>query len=186
MARAAALKTDIKTINDAQVVRKDNAIVLSLNGEEVNRFNVIATVISFFKDDKVMTIDDGTGSIVVQWFDDSYDVSVGETVLVIGRIREFDYKYIFPEVVKKITDSAWVDVRKKELLATPVSITKEKPAEADPDEKALKIIHECDRGDGADMDEVIQKLGSNGEELIKRLLMAGEAFESKPGKIRLL
>jgi len=54
-------------------------------------------------------------------------------------------------------------------------------------EKIFEIIKEMDNGDGADTQEVINKLGTDkAEDTINNLLKEGEIFETKPGKIKVL
>jgi hypothetical protein len=178
MIRTAAMKLRIGDVLNAPLSREEQTVVITIGSELVSRVNVIGTIVSVFDDSKLVVVNDGTGQIPVQWFDGSHNVAVGDTVLVIGRIREFNNRYIFPQVLKKITDTRWLALRKQELDSAPViPAPAEEPSEEVTD-NALKLIHESDRGDGADMDEVIEKLGENGEEMIKKLLMAGEIFES--------
>ncbi|MBD3318591.1 hypothetical protein GF342_01645 [Candidatus Woesearchaeota archaeon] len=185
MVRRAALKTTISTVLSAPLEQEENVVFLRIGTEEVSRVNIIATVISVLKESNMATIDDGTGQLMLQWFDAHHDVEVGSIVVVIGRVRQYGSRYVFPEIIKKIEDPLWVKVRAKELEELPVSSVVEEH-HSDPDESALRLIHESDKGDGADMEELIEKLGEQGEEIIKRLLMAGEIFETKPGRIRLL
>lgn len=58
-----------------------------------------------------------------------------------------------------------------------------------PFDKIMDTIRSIDSGDGADIDEVISESGieeSKAESIINNLLMDGEAFEIKPGKLKLL
>ncbi|MGM5481829.1 MAG: hypothetical protein ACQESF_00055 [Nanobdellota archaeon] len=53
----------------------------------------------------------------------------------------------------------------------------------------IKTIKEIDTGEGADMEEIIEKTGIDEKEvenIINNLLMDGEAFEIRPGKLKLL
>jgi len=186
MARAGALKVDIRSILSAPLEKQDDSVFLHINDEQVTRVNIIATVINHLGENNIMIIDDGTGQVTIQWFDGSYPVSAGDTVLVIGRVRMFSERYIFPEVIKKISDPRWVSVRKKELSELPKVVPTPQQTEKSPEKDVLHIIDENDTGEGADIDKVITVIGNNGEEIIKKLLMAGEIFECKPGKIRLL
>ncbi|MBI4739356.1 hypothetical protein HY772_07465 [Candidatus Woesearchaeota archaeon] len=65
----------------------------------------------------VLVLDDGSGQIVLRSFDTrSFSVVVGDLVLVIGRPREFaGERYVVPEIVRKLDNPKWVDVRKREL-----------------------------------------------------------------------
>ena len=64
------------------------------------------------------TIDDGTGEIKIIPFNEVEkikDLNIGEIVLIIGKIREFGEIYITPEIIKKINNKKWVELRKLEL-----------------------------------------------------------------------
>ena len=193
MVRASALRAGIRTILSAPLEKEGEVSALRIGHDLVNRVNILGMVVSF--QPSMLMLDDGSGTIAVQWFEGGGQVQVGDLVLVIGRVREFNERYVVPEILRKISDRRWVEVRRRELeLNAAVLDTKESGEERevgmdgadDPEERALKMIHEKDRGDGADMDEVIELLGGNGEEIVKRLLMAGEVFEAKPGRLRLL
>ena len=78
---------------------------ISLNGNNVARVNVIAY--SVYKpegDSMSMVIDDGTGKINLRAFESTVmfsSIDIGDIVLVVGRIREFNNeRYIMPEIVK--------------------------------------------------------------------------------------
>lgn len=186
MLRPAALKTSISTVLAAPTDKEENILYITVNNENVNRVNVIATVVEFSPEDKSLLLDDGTGQLPVQWFDARYNLTVGDTVMLIGRIRQYSHRYVFPEIIKRISDKSWVEVRRLELKDIPKVEESPLAVEEDIDESALKLIHEMDTGEGAEFDSVVEKLGPRGDDIIKRLLMAGEIFESKPGRLRLL
>ena len=189
MIRQSALRASVQTVLSAPMEREGDTNGLKVGSSIVNRVNIIGTVVSFQPDENVLSLDDGTGTILVQWFDGSKQVAIGDLILVIGRVRDFEGRYVLPEILRPL-EGKWLAVRRAELANEPVAqaIPEVKAAVSgdDPEESALKLIHTLDHGDGADMDEVVEKLGSDGEEVIKRLLMAGEIFESKPGRLRLL
>lgn len=91
---------------------------------KVSRVNIIANVITKYKSDDgdyiFLTIDDGSDNIQVKgWKDDTKlldEFNVGDTILLIGRIRESNsQRYLSPEVIKKLEKVEWVILRKKEL-----------------------------------------------------------------------
>lgn len=198
MVRASALRISIDMILRAPLEKDGETTVIRVGSELVNRVNVMGTVVNFLPQESRLVLDDGSATIAVQWFEGVRHVAVGDLVVLIGRVREFNDRYIFPEVLKIVSDRRWLDVRRKELthqLAMSINAasaahaavsTVPDPSTIDAEERALKVIHERDHGDGVNIDEVIGVLGSSGEETIKRLLMAGEIFEVKPGRLRLL
>ena len=91
---------------------------------KVSRVNIIANVITKYKSEDgdyiFLTIDDGSDNIQVKsWKDDTKildGINVGDTILLIGRIRESsNQRYLSPEVIKKLEKVEWVILRKKEL-----------------------------------------------------------------------
>jgi RPA family protein len=64
-------------------------------------------------------IEDGSGRISLRDFEGINkfnDLNVGEVVLVIGRPRQYgSEKYILTEIVRKIQEKKWIEVRKLEL-----------------------------------------------------------------------
>ncbi|MDD5086995.1 MAG: OB-fold nucleic acid binding domain-containing protein [Candidatus Nanoarchaeia archaeon] len=190
------------------------------DGRQISRINLIAAVISLNDDgnQQSVVVDDGSANIQLRTFEKNEMLSlldVGDIVLVIGRPREYgSEKYIMPEIIKKIENKKWIDVRKLELdieenkkrglksnIKEKQDIKKEKEYSIEEiDEKPeIKInmgkdhetiydkVKELDNGDGADIDEIIKKSKvSNAEEIIKKFMMEGEMFEIRPGKIKIL
>lgn len=116
-----------------------------------------------------IVVDDGTGSILVRTFETNQKTTLGDPVIVIGKPRTYNNQpYILGEIVKKI-DPKWMELRKKQKKQNP-----------------LEIVKELDKGEGADYNEVITKIGNNGEEIIVSLLAKGDLFETRPGKLKVL
>ena len=180
------------------------------NGVQVSRVNIIGVVVFADAQDntvKSITIDDGTGKILVRSFDEQYTFSnaqVGDMVLLIGRVREYNNeKYIMAEIVKHI-DKQWVEVRKLELgsvtmvvSASPTDqeVATSKEAAVVPQEAVeesatdvlLNLIREYDKGEGATTEEIIaQSNNGDAEKIITSLLLEGEIFEVKPGRLKVL
>ena len=180
------------------------------NGEKISRVNLIATVISVSKEDEhqnVIFVDDGSAEIAVRSFNeiDMFNgLSIGDIAQIVGKIREFNgEKYIVPEIIKKINNHQWLYLRKLELEKSAKEknndsgsvlnqekelaeqeVNKKKSLEVD---ALLAIIKDLDTGDGADFDAVIKKSAiPDCEEQLNKLLMDGEVFELKPGKIKVL
>ncbi|MEM4215349.1 MAG: OB-fold nucleic acid binding domain-containing protein [Candidatus Pacearchaeota archaeon] len=96
---------------------------LVLDGKEIVRVNIIATIVDKFINEDgsyaSLTLDDGTGTIRVKAFSENIamfkDFQLGDTVKIIGLLRFFnDELYILPEIIKDI-DARWLLVRKLEL-----------------------------------------------------------------------
>ncbi len=197
--RQPAVKLKISDIINGQYVKKEgwspNYVVT--NYGNVSRVNFIAAVISKDLDQNRILVDDGSSNINIKSFEDwNFDVDIGDIVLVIGKPREWNSeKYIVPEIVKKLKDKKWVEIRKLELKnREPIERTEEVSSEEaeeeffeSPYEKIIKLIRNMDKGDGALYQEVIVKSNlKEGEKFLKQLLEQGEIFEIRPGKLKVL
>lgn len=199
--RLIAYKIRISDIIDESFTKDElSAGYIKLNKVYISRVNVIATIVYKAEDLNYANavIDDGTGRISLRSFENNETFSkidVGEVVLVIGKIREFNNeKYIAPEILKKIIDFGWVNVRKMELKNPVVNDAPknegkviEEITTVDLNEKIYLLIKELDNGDGADVDEIIKSANDSGaENIVNKLLESGDIFEIKPGKLKIL
>ncbi len=97
---------------------------LELGNKRIVRVNIIGNIIDKFESEGekkyiFMTIDDGSGQISVKSFGDDInkvkDLPQGQTVVVIGVLRQFNNEvYISPEIVKEL-DPRYLLVRKLEI-----------------------------------------------------------------------
>ena len=185
--------------------------IITKYGKHISRINLIGTVISKGNDGQEyqsLIIDDGSGTISLRAFEKSETINnteIGDVIIVIGRPREYGpEKYIVPEIIKKINNNKWINVRKIELeiedLKTAELPIKEKKViveDIEPKEKikdainnsqrVYETVKELDSGQGVDIEEIIKKTGiKEADEIIKKFLMEGEMFEIRPGKIKIL
>ncbi len=208
--RLTAYKIDIFTILNNSLVKDDlSAGYINLNNNKISRVNVIATIIH--KPDqelnKSVIIDDGSGRITLRAFGNDgifSNIEVGDLVLVIGKIRQFDNEnYIFPEIIKKLTNPIWVEVRKLEFKkgVAGICLTENKEVKgADTtkvitdipnlDEEICSYIKKLDYGDGVAFDNVIKNFNyldeKKIEEIIYKLISIGEIFELRSGILKVL
>ncbi len=169
---------------------------------EISRVNLMGVVVSVEKDEQTPSfiLDDGSGTVLVRSFDKSLppSLSLGELVCVIGRPREWsNTKYILPETIKKIEDKKWYSVRQLEIkllsktkaIRLPVEQEQkeEEIAEYGPSQKILNAIAVLDKGDGADIQDIIKNVQvENSEAIISSLIEEGEIYAISPGKVKLL
>ena len=196
VSRQVAKKVRIRDLVEGSYVRMPGEwepnYVQTSDGRTFSRVNLISVVATEpVKDTSYQTfvVDDGSGRVPVRCFDEKPpEVSLGDMILLIGRIREFSQQiYIVPEIVKKIRNKAWVELRQLEL-------GEPKPAEkvvveaaeerTNPVEELLQAIRDLDAGDGVDIDAVAKTKDS--EKLLDSLLKEGEIFEVRPGRIKVL
>lgn len=174
MEQQPAIHTWITELLSASHIQKEDepGAILLQNGTTIRQARIYGTTVSTNE----LIVDDGTGSILVRTFADKFQVNIGDTILVIGKPRVYNQEcYILGEVVKKI-DKKWLEVREKQH-------PRPQPTKQ---EDAVSIVKQLDSGEGADYNQVIAKLGKNGEELIVHLLAVGELFETRPGKLKVL
>jgi RecG-like helicase len=202
--RQIAYKVRVVDVLNGEFVRKDgwepNTVVIG-DGKEVSRVNLIATVVTQPTQEAnfvSVVLDDGTGKIPARSFDSDSPVNsveIGTVALVIGRIREYNQeRYLVPEIMKKIDNPAWIKMRQLELKGIvttkppePVEEKVEVPGPSDKLTDIPKLIKELDKGDGADIQEVVNKMDSpSAEEIIADLLRQGEIFEIRPGRLKVL
>ncbi len=221
--RQIACKVRVSDLTEGDYIKEEGwnpNYIFTKKGEKISRVNLIAAVISINNEGSYNSavVDDGTGSISLRSFEENQQIKsldVGDVVLVVGRPREYgSEKYIMPEIIKKIENKKWIDVRKLEL---DIEENKKKELKEDIKEKqdtkkekeyaveeidentksennmgkdhetVYNKVKELDKGDGADIDEIIKKSKlSNAEEIIKKFMMEGEMFEIRPGKIKIL
>lgn len=118
--RQVAFKVSINDVQEGDFIKQDGwePNFVEINGNKVSRANLLGTVV-MKSDENNLMIDDGSGRMQLRVFEDNLlfkDVDVGDLVNTIGRIREFGMeKYLIPEIIKKITNSLWAEVRKREL-----------------------------------------------------------------------
>ena len=204
--RQVAYKCNIMTLNKGVFVRRqgwESNYVMTDYGD-FSRVNMIAVVVA--KDENSITLDDGTGQIVARVFDGAEKLSkinIGEIILTIARPREFNEQiYLTIEIIKKIDNKAWVSYRKKELMlikrirtveSLKTNINKQENHEAEiiespntvsSKDKIMRLIMDMDNGQGADIDDVIRlSKVKNAEGIVQDMLLRGDVFEIKPGKL---
>ena len=198
--RQVAYKVRISDILNGTFTKDElSAGHVKINNNSVSRVNIIATIV--FKSEEPSSasalIDDGTGRILLRTFEKKgifSSIDVGDIVLLIGKIRDFNNeKYIIPEILKKINDNKWIDLRAIELKNNIVEsrINEEildKVTEIiNENEKIYLLIKKLDYGEGAPTDEVISMSSDKGaEKIINKLMENGDIFEIKPGRLKVL
>ncbi|MBW3003633.1 hypothetical protein KY328_02425 [Candidatus Woesearchaeota archaeon] len=170
-------------------------------GKKISRVNVLATIVNISGEEDIQQhifVDDGSAEIAVRSFNEIdvfRNLKVGDPLQIIGKIREYNgEKYIVPEILRKVDDVKWLTYRKIELEKLQVVVEEtnktsedEKPEISSEQEEVLGLVRNLDSGDGADFEDVIKKSKlQNAEEILNNLLMNGEVFELKPGRLKVL
>ncbi|MBI2541130.1 hypothetical protein HYV80_00270 [Candidatus Woesearchaeota archaeon] len=195
--RQVAHKTLISSVLSGNFAKDDaSAGYIRINDTVISRVNIMANLVYKSEDwHSGAIIDDGSGKISLRNFENSSifaKVEIGDVVLVIGKVREFNSEvYIMPEIIRKIDDIAWFNARKLELKGAAI-ISEANAAESNIAEGACnkdvyEMIKKLDSGDGVDIGEVIGSCqNKDAEAIIGKLLENGDIFEVKPGKIKVL
>lgn len=200
--RQTAYKVRISDLLNQNYMKGElSAGYIELNGVNISRVNVIATVvykpeISSFN---IAVIDDGTGRIPLRSFENNdifSKIEVSDVVLVVGKIREFNgEKYILSEILKKINNFGWLNVRKLEFasenyvqnIEATGNIAIEDSDNKELNEEIYSLVKKLDNGDGAPIEDVIKKSNnSEAENIVNKLLNSGDIFEIRPGKLKVL
>jgi len=191
-----------------------------INDKKISRVNLLATVIMKYENPDgnyvSITLDDSSSSIRVKaWGDDIpilKNINIGDTILLIGRPREFSGEiYIVPEIIKKIDNPVWQKIRKLELEREfgKREETKQDNLELKPQEmlepfveeekieettesdrqKILNLIEKFDTEKGADFSKVITESQIEEEKaamIVEDLLRDGEIFQPTRVTLKLL
>lgn len=181
---------------------QDKFLYLELGEKKISRVNVVGNIVDKYdsegeKQYSFFTLDDGSGQIKLKIFgEDSLKfkkVMQGQTVTVIGTMRNWNNEtYIQPEIIKEM-DSKYLLVRKLEIEqdrkqnAPKVEDKEEIKAIKD---QILESIKESEDDGGIETDKIIMKFREASPDLIneeiKKLLEEGIVFEPRPGKLRYL
>ena len=111
--RLTAIKMNIKQIVTGRFIKQEGftpSYILTKLGLRLSRTRILGTVVDKFISESgklaSITLDDGSDTIRAKVFNDvtMFDnLSIGDTVDVIGRLREYQNEiYIMPEVIAKI------------------------------------------------------------------------------------
>ncbi len=199
--RQVAYIVNVKDIQLGKFIKEDgwNPSYVKIGCKNVARVNIIGAVIELKDDGNFQSIilDDGTGKISIRNFEKKIDADIGDIILLIGRIRQFgNDKYIVPEIVKKNTDMRWGAVWKKtaikdEGIIGKINSTEESIKPLNDGSKhtthiidIVSRIKDLDDGSGVLYGSVVKNTAD--EKIISSLLLRGDIFEIKPGKLKVL
>ena len=171
-------------------------LFLELGNKNVSRVNILANCVDKFiqegeKNFATLTVDDASGQLKLKAFGEDIEplkeVVQGDTLQIIGNMREWNGElYILPEVVKKV-DARWLLVRKLEIQKTRA----EMPVSDDSKLKdsIMTKIKTAESEGGIDTDAIIMDTEASPDAInteIKKLLEEGLIYEPRPGRLRYL
>ncbi|NPE26954.1 hypothetical protein HNV12_03045 [Methanococcoides sp. SA1] len=175
-------------------------LFLELGDKKVVRVNLLANCVDKFvqegeKQFGSLTVDDASGQLKLKVFGEDVakvaDIMQGDTLQIIGNVREWNGElYMIPEVCKKV-DARWLLVRKLEIEKG----RKEMPVEegaagvSELKNKILDLIKGAESDGGIDRDKLVMDVEANPEAIeveVKKLLEEGLVYEPRPGRLRYL
>ena len=174
----------------------DKFLFLDIGGRHVVRVNILANCVDKFikegeKKYASLTIDDASGQIRVKAFGDDIvplkDVVQGDTLQIVGNVREWNGElYVIPEVIKKV-DARWLLVRKLEIQKT----REDMPVSDDSKlkDEIMGKIKTAEADGGIDVDAIIMDTEASPDAInveIKKLQEEGLIYEPRPGRLRYL
>ncbi|MGC9309218.1 MAG: OB-fold nucleic acid binding domain-containing protein [Candidatus Nanoarchaeia archaeon] len=178
------------------IMEEGKLLFAELGDKKLSRVNILANCVDKFVSDNkkyaTLTVDDASGQIQLRVFGDDVpwleSFSQGDTLQIIGNIREYNNElYILPEIVKKV-DPQWLLVRKLEI--------QEKKKEMPVNEgnvplrdSILEKIKTAEETGGIDTETLVMELDASPDLInqeIKKMLEEGLLYEPRPGQVRYL
>jgi len=174
-------------------------LFLELGDKRVVRVNILANCVDKFVQDgdekkfATLTIDDASGQLKLKAFGEDIEplknIVQGDTLQIIGNMREWNGEmYILPEVVKKV-DSRWLLVRKLEIQNARKDLPDAEKGDSSLKDGIMVKIKEAESEGGVDVDTLIMDVEASPDAInaeIKKLLEEGLVYEPRPGRLRYL
>ncbi len=173
-------------------------LFLELGDKKVVRINVLANCVDKYvqegeKQFASLTVDDASGQIKLKAFGEDIgalkDVLQGDTLQVIGNVREWNGElYMIPEVIKKV-DPRWLLVRKLEIQNARKDMPVEEKGDSGLKNSIMEKIKGAEADGGIDVDTIIMDVEASPDSInveIKKLLEEGLIYEPRPGRLRYL
>jgi RPA family protein len=173
-------------------------LFLELGDRKVVRVNMIANCVDKFiqegeKQFGSLTVDDASGQLKLKVFGEDVerfkDIMQGDTLQVIGNMREWNGEiYMIPEVCKKV-DARWLLVRKLEIQEARKDLVVETKGNNSLKNQILDKIKGAESEGGIDRDVLVMDIEASKEGIeaeIKSLLEEGLIYEPRPGRLRYL
>jgi RPA family protein len=173
-------------------------LFLELGDKKVVRVNLLANCVDKFIQDSerqfgTLTLDDASGQIKLKAFGEDIDslknIMQGDTLQVIGNIREWNGElYIIPEIAKKV-DVRWLLVRKIEIQNARKDLQTDNSSSNELKDNIMQKIKDAEEDGGIDVDTIIMDVESSPDSInteVKKLLEEVLIYEPRPGRLRYL
>ena len=173
-------------------------LFLELGDRKVVRVNLLANCVDKFvqegeKQFGSLTVDDASGQLKLKVFGEDVEriqhIIQGDTLQIIGNIREWNGEiYMIPEVLKKV-DSRWLLVRKLEIQNARKDMPVETSGNNSLKNQILDNIKGAEADGGIDREALVMDIEASPEGIegeVKKLLEEGLVYEPRPGRLRYL
>ncbi len=173
-------------------------LFLELGDKKIVRVNILANCVDKFIQDgekkyASLTVDDASGQIRLKAFGEDIeplkDIIQGDTLQVIGNVREWNGElYMIPEAIKKV-DPRWLLVRKLEIQNARKDMPAAESGDSSLKDSIMSKIKEAEGEGGIDIDTIIMDVEASPDLInadIKKLLEEGLIYEPRPGRLRYL
>jgi hypothetical protein len=173
-------------------------LFLELGDRKVVRVNLLANCVDKFVQEgerkfATLTVDDASGQLKLKAFGDDVeglkDIVQGDTLQIIGNVREWNGElYVIPEVVKKV-DSRWLLARKLEIQNARKDMPVSEGGGSDLKNSIMEKIKAAEADGGIDVDAIIMDTEASPDAInveVKKLLEEGLVYEPRPGRLRYL
>jgi len=173
-------------------------LFLELGDKKVVRVNILANCVDKFVQEgerqfATLTVDDASGQLKLKAFGEDIaplkEIMQGDTLQVIGNMREWNGElYMIPEVVKKV-DTRWLLVRKLEIQNSRKDMPAGESGNSNLKDTIVSKIKEAEAEGGIDTDTMIMDVEASPDAInkeIKKLLEEGLIYEPRPGRLRYL
>lgn len=172
-------------------------LFLELGDKKVVRVNILANCVDKYiqegeKQFASLTVDDASGQLKLKAFGEDIgplkDIMQGDTLQIIGNMREWNGElYMIPEVIKKV-DVRWLLVRKLEIQNERKNMPTEESGSSLKND-IMQKIKDAEGDGGIDVDAMIMDIKANPDSInaeVKKLLEEGLIYEPRPGRMRYL
>jgi len=173
-------------------------LFLELGDKKVVRVNLLANCVDKFvsegeKSFASLTVDDASGQLKLKVFGEDIDrvanIMQGDTLQIIGNMREWNGEiYMIPEVVKKV-DARWLLVRKLEIQRSRKDLPEVQGGKNELKNMILDKIKASEADGGIDREALVMDVEAAPDAIegeVKSLLEEGLVYEPRPGRLRYL
>ncbi len=173
-------------------------LFLELGDKKVVRVNLLANCVDKFVQDgeksfASLTVDDTSEQLKLKVFGEDIErvkhIMQGDTLQVIGNMREWNGEiYMIPEVVKKV-DTRWLLVRKLEIQKVRADLPVETSGDNSLKNQILDKIKDAESEGGIDKEVLVMDIEAGADVIeveVKKLLEEGLVYEPRPGRLRYL